>query len=1051
MKPSFPKLPRVHIASIVLLGGLCLTGLTAHFSYETVRISSQYRFQEVTEEIRNGIHSRIQIYLNAIVQTRGLFQLNPALDRADFKTYTDNMNMPVEYPGTMGLGFIAKVAFPEKPDFESRIRREYDNPALKVWGVPATRTSALDTSYLVRAFEPEMASIDGKNVIGYAVETDPVLAQTLEHAMESGEPALTPPIQLVMDPSSQPGFILLAPVYASEEPAATVSQRRSALIGFVFSAFRAHDLFSGLFGREWLAKRNVQFQIVDGSFHETSGLSTEKSIYGHAAGTPGAAKLNSHSTTFPIVIGNRPMTVVVRSTGSLIHPSQNLWPALLLVIGTLISLSGFKMIRKNQHQSEQLYKSERQLRLVTDAIPALVSYVDSERRFRFHNRAYEDWFRLHEGEAAGHHLTDVIGKRNYLTLRPYLDRAFFGQPVHAEDTIQMESGRMIPVSMNFIPEFSRRGSVRGVITLINDISERKRNEEKSLFLAELGSVLGSSLEVDGTLSRLGPLLTPALADWCLIDLFIDGRLQRVTAVSADPQTVEFIDQVKSRFPFQTDGTNGAAKAFRKGQVIVETDRNAMSSLNPQEFARNKCEIVDLLGGHSAIYAPLMARDRVLGVMTLVMSKADRAFDDKALDFIMDIARRSALALDNAQLYRESNQINRAKDEFLATLSHELRTPMNVILGWLELINEGQLDEDSFQQALSTLNRNARVQLQLINDLLDISRIISGKLALNLQTLDLGSVVKNTVEGFTLAAKAKGIEITTRIDCEGSRLKGDPDRLNQVLWNLISNALKFTPQNGRIDVSLNRTDKALEIQVTDSGQGIDPDFLPYIFDRFRQEDGSSTRSQGGLGLGLSIVRYLIELHGGTISAHSEGRNMGATFTIRLPAESEVRVAVRETRTDPIKPSSQARDLDGLRILLLDDSSDVRILISRILTKAGAHVLCSDTTIEAGRIIKETIGTEQPNLLLCDLGLPDEDGLSFIRRIRQHEARMGQTPLKAIALTGYALESTVEEALAAGFDGYITKPVSSAKLVETIRSLAYAGKAADAAPLKENTPG
>ncbi len=391
--------------------------------------------------------------------------------------------------------------------------------------------------------------------------------------------------------------------------------------------------------------------------------------------------------------------------------------------------------------------------------------------------------------------------------------------------------------------------------------------------------------------------------------------------------------------------------------------------------------------------------------------------------------------EQVQARKEAETANRAKDEFLATLSHELRTPLNAILGWSRMLNEGTLNEDTKKRALETIQRNAQVQSQLIDDILDVSRIISGKLKLEVRPIELSSVVESAIESVLPAAQAKEIRLQRVLDSGSSMISGDPNRLQQVIWNLLSNAVKFTPKGGRVQIRLERVNSHVEIIVTDSGIGISPEVLPYIFDRFRQADSATTRRYGGLGLGLAIVRHLVEMHGGTVEAESKGEEQGAIFTVRLPliavrsidvsSEGNQRVHPTDSRNVPFECTSE---LEGLHILVVDDEEDGRTLVTTVLESCGAVVTAVDSAAEALKAIQK----RRPDILISDLGMPEEDGYSLIRKVRALTADQGgQIP--AAALTAYARVEDRMRVLRAGFQIHLPKPVEPAELVAVVASL------------------
>ncbi len=390
-----------------------------------------------------------------------------------------------------------------------------------------------------------------------------------------------------------------------------------------------------------------------------------------------------------------------------------------------------------------------------------------------------------------------------------------------------------------------------------------------------------------------------------------------------------------------------------------------------------------------------------------------------------------------ELYSKARDANRLKDEFLATVSHELRTPLNAILGWARMLRLNHLEGEQFDSAIETIERNARSQTQLVEDLLDISRMISGKLRLEVRPTDLAGVVRSAVETLRPTADNKGIRLQSVLDPNGVMISGDPERIQQALWNLLSNAIKFTPKNGRVQVRLERINSHVEITVSDTGKGIEPDFLDFVFDRFRQADSSKTRKHGGLGLGLSIARHLVELHGGSLHAFSEGIGCGATFTIKLPLiivkdenrfPSEAGSRSHPTAFEEIVELDAGGALIGLKVLAVDDEPDARELLRTLLASYGAIVETSSSAADGF----SKIDSGNFEFLISDIEMPDQDGYEFIKKVRAADGRHFQN-IGAIALTAHARTSDRLKVLAAGFDSHIAKPFEPAELIAVIVSL------------------
>jgi len=419
-------------------------------------------------------------------------------------------------------------------------------------------------------------------------------------------------------------------------------------------------------------------------------------------------------------------------------------------------------------------------------------------------------------------------------------------------------------------------------------------------------------------------------------------------------------------------------------------------------------------------------------MSLLSTTSGRVFARDDLDLAEELGRRAALAVDNARLYRASQdaragaeKANRAKDEFLATLSHELRTPLTPILGWTVMLRSGTLDPAAVHRGLEVIERNVRAQTQLIGDLLDVSRIITGKLRLEVSPIAVVPVVEAGVEAVRSSAEAKEITLGMELPSEMPTIVGDPDRLQQVVWNLVSNAVKFTPQGGRIDVRLRQDGSFLSLSVTDNGKGIEPEFIPHVFERFRQADSTSTRSHGGLGLGLAIVRHLVELHGGTVYAESGGVGEGSTFTVRLPLTTPLQ-GPAPPKPEPVDPDVR---LDGVRVMVVEDEQDVRDFLRMSLVHYGAEVTAFETSADA----LVAVEAQRPDVLVSDIGMPGEDGYAFIRRVRAlGPDRGGQVP--AAALTAYAKGEDGQRVLSAGFQVHLPKPVQPADLANVVATLA-----------------
>ncbi len=443
----------------------------------------------------------------------------------------------------------------------------------------------------------------------------------------------------------------------------------------------------------------------------------------------------------------------------------------------------------------------------------------------------------------------------------------------------------------------------------------------------------------------------------------------------------------------------------------------------------------MLTGHlpvaSYLAVPVVSRaGDVLGGL-FFGHEAAGVFGEREERLVVGLAAQAAVAMDNARLYRQAQEANRMKDEFLATLSHELRTPMNAILGWAQLLREGKLDAATTARAVQTIDRNARVQTQLISDILDVSRLVSGKLRLDIRPVELVRAVEAALDTVRPAAQARNIDLQTALDAGTGLVSGDVDRLQQVVWNLLSNAIKFTSPGGHIRVAVDRLESHVQLTVQDSGIGIDRDLLPHVFERFRQGDSSSTRPHGGLGLGLALVRDLVELHGGTVRAASAGRDQGSIFTVKLPVMGAVRPPAPQLRLATPENAAMAAlagSLRGVNVLLVDDEADARDLFKAVLEGSGARV----TAVGSGAEAFSSFTTSPPDVVVSDIEMPEENGYDLIRRLRGLPAERGGG-IPAAALTAYAGAEDRMRALRAGFQHHVSKPVQPAELVAVVASL------------------
>jgi PAS domain S-box-containing protein len=632
----------------------------------------------------------------------------------------------------------------------------------------------------------------------------------------------------------------------------------------------------------------------------------------------------------------------------------------------------------------------------------------------------------------------------------------------ANDTVLLsrEAGREIPIDDSGAPIRNETGEVEGVVLVFRDVTEKKHEESRRALIADAATTLGSSLDTQATLTRLAELFVPRFADWSAIDV-VDPRARqprRLAVMHVDRGKIELAHRLAEQYPEPLEATTGLGQVLRTGRAELYaeiTDANLRATARDEQHL----QLMRSLDLRSAMVVPLVARGRTLGAISLVQAESGRHYGADDLAFVEDIARRAAIVLDNAQLYASERQArlaadvaNRTKDQFLATVSHELRTPLNAILGWARIMSAAGADEARRGRAIEIIERNAVAMTRLIEDLLDVSRIISGKVRLERDRIDVAEVVEAAVDALRPSLEQRVLELELGRDQTGTgtgtgtgapswRILGDANRLQQVFWNLLTNAVKFTGRDGRIGVRTRRHDTSVEIEVTDDGQGIGADFLPHVFDPFRQADGTITRAHGGLGLGLAISRHLVEQHGGTIRAESDGIGRGARFTVGLPLVPATHWRPSGADGLPSAPGlgdtgapvhlRGASALRGLKVLAVDDDPDARQLVRTILESCGSEVRLAANVGEALQAISEQV----PDILLSDIGMPGQDGYALIRKVRQLPPVRGGT-IPAAALTAYTQSEDRDQVLSAGFSVHLAKPIEPTTLVAVVADLALA---------------
>ena len=795
---------------------------------------------------------------------------------------------------------------------------------------------------------------------------------------------------------------------------------------------RFRDVIEAMSDAFAMLDRESRFTYVNDRYVQMSGKSREE-LLGHVIWDvfPEAARLRAHGELKRVMKQGTPGSVeeyyrpLDRWFHSRMFPTRD---------GVAIFTTDVSERKRTDRIRDESLAIARRLAAIVESTDDAIIGLDMSGTIRAWNQAAERMYGYTADEAIGRSIEITVPDDRQPEEAEFLERIGRGERITAYETVRCrKDSSRFAVSLTMSPIYDQHGSVIGASKIARDISERKRAAERAAFLTEAGTVLAGSLDYATTLRTVANLAVPAIADWCAVDVLSeDDELERVAVAHVDPAKIELARTVRSRYEDPNSPFSPAYVAHTGTPAIVKeiSDDMILASAQGDE---EQAGLIRSLGLRSYMVVPLTAHGRTFGALTFATAESGRRYVDDDFRFAKDLAFRAALAVDNARAFQDAQTANRLKDEFLATLSHELRTPLNAILGYARLLQSGMVASDRRAHALTTVERNASALTHIVEDILDVSRIISGKIRLNVQPVDVSDVVKNAVATITPAADAKQIRVQTIIDPGAGPILADPDRLQQVIWNLVANSVKFTAKQGTVQVRVERLESHVEIVVSDTGVGIAPDFLPHIFERFRQADSGTTRAHGGIGLGLAIVRHLVELHGGMIEVASAGKDQGTTVRVRLPvmavlAEPAPEPPARADGRTPADGGAVPR-LDGLRVLAVDDDADSRALVKETLEAAGATVTAADSVAQA----IERLSTIRPDVLLADIGMVESDGFDLIRRVRLlADPDVREVP--AAALTAYARAEDRMKALQAGFQLHLAKPVDPAELIVAVAALA-----------------
>jgi PAS domain S-box-containing protein len=979
---------------------LLLAALAAAYVSATTETRDRLRFENAVRRTTGDIERRLAAHVALLRAGAGLFAAQDEVTRQEFHAFVERLELAQSYPGVQGIGFGARVTAGDSEAVVNKVRSEgFADYKVRP---PGEREEYLPVLYL------EPPNRRNLGALGFDMSSEPVRREVMERARDTAEPAATGRVTLIQETEQPPqsGFLIYVPVYRGGDVPATLEERRAALKGFVYSPFRAGDLLENIFGHE--RSPLVALRVYDGEVAAPENiLHTTPEWFDGAEASERASRFTS---TVKIKVAERTWSLAFKTRpGSEIATAPASVP-LILSCGLLIGLVLFFVTRSqaqarraSEQNAVELRASETRFRTLIEQSPVSTQIFSPDGRTIRVNRAWEELFGVKLEQLAGYNILEdrQLEEKGIIE---YIRRGFGGEAT-AIPAIIYDPEQTIPgasthedasrwLTAVIYPVKDEQGRVCEVVLIHEDITERKRSEEAIRFQAHL----------------------------------LDTVEQAVIATDLEGKIIYWNQYAGSLYGWTADEA--------VGHNIMEVT----PALTSQEQAS---EIMAHLSAGRAWSGEFDVRRR--DGTTFPALVTDTPIHDERGDFIgivgvsIDITNRKRLEAQLRARAEELSEANRLKDEFLATLSHELRTPLTSVLGWAKLLRTEELDPKVAARALESIERNAQAQAQLINDLLDVSRIVTGKLRLTVKPVTLAPIIEAAAEGVRPAASARGVRLEVRLDSSVGHVSGDADRLQQVFWNLLANAIKFTPREGSVEVRLSREGDHAKVAFADTGAGIHSDFLPHIFERFRQADGAITREHGGLGIGLAISRHLVELHGGTIRAQSEGEGRGATFTVSLPlleARNENVESRAEERAEVVEKSemrdSHSAILWGLHALVVDDDDDSRALISTALKAQGARVTVAASAAEAFERLKAT----RPDVLVADIGMPGVDGYELMRRIRLLDAAEGgATP--AAALTAYARPEDRAQALAAGFQLHIVKPADPAELAALVASLVGRG--------------
>ena len=1039
----------------VLVLSLLVTGFFAYYVWRSAESKDLARFTTTTQELTTYVRGRPRLYIEVLRAGTGLFAISPSITPSQFHNFVERLELKEQYQGAEGIGYLARVKRDHRDTYLAA-KRQQGLRHFQIW--PDQEQSEF---YPIVYFEP----LDHHQhaVAGFDMNTEPVRREAMEKARDTGLPAATTRILLSHEDQGDkvPGFLIFAPVYENDRTPATVEERREALSGFVYSQFRAADFIKAVMAIKNVTDVDMRLydgveQTNDNLFHDTAAASPVSGAEKPRLSSSGAVDVAGR--TWSLTFASRPAFFVSTNNNAVYHTlSAGIIVSLLLFGLTHAQLKSRdasersaaelrasegkvrRTLGDRERAEEALRESEERYRELVENANDIVFTLDLEGNMTSINKAVESVTGFSREELIGMNMRQFLTPESDHAARQMTQLKLGGEErTNYEVDVLAKHGR--PVRLEISSRLSiKSGKPVGIQGVARDITARRRAEEAlrevdQRALSEYERLLERVSLLSQALGTSRDLVTifRALRDFAVVSAPCDGLFVSLYDSIRDVRTACYgwgdqreID-ITELPPMPVTATGLNSRAVRTGEVVVTDDYMRATRMNPGVIVGPD----NGLRPKSSLAAPMSVMGRIVGTIE-IQSYQKAAYREEHVTAMRMAANLVAVAIENVRLLEQESsarataeESNRLKDEFLATVSHELRTPLTAILGWSRMLQSHSLDQEMAANAIETIRRNAKAQSQIIDDILDVSRIITGKLPLDLNPLELSPVIAAAVDVVRPTAEAKGIRIETELPAQPIVVAGESNRLQQVVWNLLSNAIKFTPSGGRVQVSVQERGPQVEIKISDNGQGISEDFLPFVFDRFRQADSTTTRQHGGLGLGLAIARHLVEIHGGNMRAESDGLEKGSTFLVMLPRLG-ADVKGHDDAKDLRDPFESVGHLAGIHVLLVDDDDDTLQLITAALTQGHARV----TAVASAAAALEAIKLSMPDVLVSDIAMPGEDGYHLLEKVRALDYDHGRL-LPAVAITAYAQEEERMKALGAGFQSYLAKPIELSDLIEAI---------------------